>query len=274
MIPKIYITEWGKHVPWLFDMQLEQDLLISRVLVELFSNPHISDALAFRGGTALYKLFLTPAPRYSEDIDLVQRTSEPIGDILTEIRKILDPLLGEPKRKFGAGRVTITYRFNSEENPPTPMRLKIEINTREHFTVLGFVNKKFAMSSPWFEGKADVPTYQLEELMGTKLRALFQRHKGRDLFDLWYAFKQADLAPQKVVDIFYHYIEKQGLIITRAQYQQNLHEKAETDLYLEDVKPLLAPDLKKEWNVFEALKIMNTQIFPCLRGESWKGRSI
>ena len=73
MIPKIYITKWGEHVPWLFDMQLEQDLLISRALVELFSNPHISEALAFRGGTALYKLFLTPAPRYSEDIDLVQR---------------------------------------------------------------------------------------------------------------------------------------------------------------------------------------------------------
>ncbi|MGH2469017.1 MAG: nucleotidyl transferase AbiEii/AbiGii toxin family protein [Chloroflexota bacterium] len=40
------------------------------------------------------------------------------------------------------------------------------------------------MKSPWFTGSADVPTFALEELLGTKLRALYQRRKGRDLFDL------------------------------------------------------------------------------------------
>ena len=30
-------------------------------------------------------------------------------------------------------------------------------------------------------------TFKIDELMGTKLRALYQRTKGRDLFDLWLA---------------------------------------------------------------------------------------
>ena len=42
------------------------------------------------------------------------------------------------------------------------------------------------MDSPWFTGATDIITYELDELMATKLRALYQRRKGRDLFDIWY----------------------------------------------------------------------------------------
>ncbi len=59
---------------------MEQDLVISRALVELFSRKTIAENLAFRGGTALHKLHLAPAMRYSEDIDLVQmRDGETLG---------------------------------------------------------------------------------------------------------------------------------------------------------------------------------------------------
>ncbi len=74
MIPSDYITEWRAEAPWIEDSQVEQDLVISRALVEIFSHPHLSAALAFRGGTALYKLYVRPAARYSEDIDLVGLT--------------------------------------------------------------------------------------------------------------------------------------------------------------------------------------------------------
>lgn len=271
MIPKDFITEWRQHVPWLFDNQVEQDLLISRVLVELFSHDEIALSLAFRGGTALYKLFLKPAPRYSEDIDLVQIRAEPIGNVLSNIRTILDPIFGEPRRKFGAGRVTIVYRFESEEVPPTTLRLKVEINTREHFSVLGLTKKQFKVDSLWFRGKADIPTYHLAELMGTKLRALFQRNKGRDLFDLWYAFQHGDLVPEDVVDVFHHYLEHQGLNVTRAQFQQNLMAKAETDLYVADILPLLSPEVKNHWNVEEAVQVVESKILPRMRGAPWKG---
>ena len=71
LIPRDYITEWRARAPWVQDSQVEQDLVISRALVEIFSHPVLADGLAFRGGTALYKLYLMPPARYSEDIDLV-----------------------------------------------------------------------------------------------------------------------------------------------------------------------------------------------------------
>ncbi len=70
MIPRPHIAKWQKFAPWRDFAQVEQDLVISRTLVEIFSDDFLSSQLAFRGGTALHKLYLHPASRYSEDIDL------------------------------------------------------------------------------------------------------------------------------------------------------------------------------------------------------------
>jgi predicted nucleotidyltransferase component of viral defense system len=59
VIPRDYITEWRAREPWADNTQVEQDLAICRALVNVFWHPVLSDALAFRGGTALYKLYLT-----------------------------------------------------------------------------------------------------------------------------------------------------------------------------------------------------------------------
>ena len=98
MIPKDHITAWRAHAPWRLDAQVEQDLVISRALVELFSAPAVANSLIFRGGTALYKIYLTPPARYSEDIDLVQVRPEPIGETIDLARSVLDSWLGEPRR--------------------------------------------------------------------------------------------------------------------------------------------------------------------------------
>lgn len=63
MIPKDYITAWRAHAPWRQDAQVEQDLVISRAIVEMYRVDDIADRLAFRGGTAIYKLYVQPAAR-------------------------------------------------------------------------------------------------------------------------------------------------------------------------------------------------------------------
>ena len=65
----------------------------ARALVEIFSDSVLTGALAFRGGTALYKLYLTPPARYSEDIDLVQVAPGPAGPVMDALRDVLDPWL-------------------------------------------------------------------------------------------------------------------------------------------------------------------------------------
>lgn len=119
------------------------------------------DTLAFRGGTALYKLYLKPAARYSEDFDLVQIKAEPAGDMMGALRGVLDPWLGTPRWKQTEGRVTFSYRFESEDPTPVTLRLKVEVNTREHFAVYGFQQEPFTVASRWFDGAADITTYNL-----------------------------------------------------------------------------------------------------------------
>ena len=210
MIPRDYITQWRERAPWSEDFQVEQDLVISRALVEIFSDPVLGGALAFRGGTALYKLYLTPPARYSEDIDLVQVEPGPAGPMMDALRNALDPWLGQARWKQSEGRVTFGYRFPSEDVPAIRLRLKVEINTREHFAVLGFTKRPFLVESRWYSGRADITTFELDELLATKMRALYQRRKGRDLFDLAVGLAEGRSDAGRIVTAFREYMEREG----------------------------------------------------------------
>jgi predicted nucleotidyltransferase component of viral defense system len=241
VIPQAIITAWRTRAPWLLDEQVEQDLVIHRALIDAFSDPVLGSELAFRGGTALHKLVLAPAARYSEDIDLVQVKAKPFGDMMTALREKLAPWLGKPQWKQTQGRVTFVFRFDSEIPPVVPLRLKVEVNTREHFTVCGLVPKHVAVATPWFTGEADVMTYAPEELLGTKLRALYQRKKGRDLFDLAVALDALPaLDAAQVVACFEAYMKHGGHAVSRAEFEQNLEEKVSDPSFYGDVRPLLA----------------------------------
>lgn len=243
MIPLAFITEWQPMAPWQTLDMVEQDLIISRMLLDLYGDVDLRARLAFRGGTALYKLYLLPPARYSEDIDLVQIRAEPIGDTLDRIRVILAPWLGIPKHEVKKNAAKLYYRFESETHPGTWMRVKIEINTREHMPVKRIVEHPFSVASRWVTNSALISTYSLEELLGTKLRALYQRKKGRDLFDLDYAMRVCTIDSQAVVDAFVEYVSNQRLQITALQFRQNLHEKLADHQFGMDIMPLLRPDM-------------------------------
>ena len=240
MIPRAQIVAWRAKAPWSTDAQVEQDLVLSRALVEIYSDDDLRHLLAFRGGTALHKLYLNPPARYSEDLDFVQLRGAPAGDMISAIRRRLDPWLGTPRRARSAHTVTLTYGFSSEIAPVTPLRLKIEINSREHFNVLGHEMKVLDVENAWFSGRASVRTYALEELLGTKLRALYQRSKGRDLFDLAVALERApELNRTAVIRCFTKYAEHQGVQISRAQLRENLAAKLQDPGFGRDVEALL-----------------------------------
>lgn len=95
MIQAMNITAWSKTAPWAEQRQVEQDLIISRAIVELFSDILLAAELRFRGGTALNKLHFPEPLRYSEDIDLVRTTKGPIKPVVRRVREVLEPWLGE-----------------------------------------------------------------------------------------------------------------------------------------------------------------------------------
>ncbi len=268
MIPLDFISEWKQHAPWPQSYQVEQDLIVSRALVEIFNHPLLAESLAFRGGTALFKLHLSPV-RYSEDIDLVQVHPGPVGPVMDALQEKLNFWLGRPRRKQSEGRITLTYRMDSEEG--MPLRLKVEINSREHFTVLGYATRNFDVRSRWFSGSASIQTYQLDELLGTKVRALYQRKKGRDLFDLWLALTSVVVQPERVIHCFLHYLEQEGHQVSRAEFEQNLLEKLHDTGFSEDIGPLLIAG--SGYDFHEAANFIMNELAPLIPGDPWQGKA-
>ena len=244
MLPRRYIEEWKEQAPWPENGQVEQDLIIERALLQIFSDPILQKRLAFRGGTALHKLFLKPQVRYSEDIDLVQRKAGPIKEIITAIRNQLS-FLGKPVVKQKANNNTLVYRFQSEIPPVINLRLKVEINCREHFTVLGYNEIEHTIDNSWARGSCKLISFEKEEILGTKLRALYQRKKGRDLFDLYHAIRNLTLDSEKLVQCYREYmafsVDKPP---TQKQFILNMEQKLEDPDFEGDIYGLLRPGVK------------------------------
>lgn len=269
MIPRAHVTAWRASAPWPTDAQVEQDLVLSRALVEIFSLSAVAELIAFRGGSALHKLFLKQPGRYSEDIDLVQIAEGPIGPAIDTIRSTLDSWLGKPRRNQTQGRFTMLYRFETTSRPVQMMRLKVEINTREHFTVFGLYQPLFNIRNPWFAKQININTYRIEELLGTKLRALYQRKKGRDLYDLWLALTSLKIDDRKVVRCFERYLEHEGISISRAQFEKNMAAKLKDPAFLGDIDPLLPAGV--QYDTGNAGVVIQERLIARLRGEPWKG---
>lgn len=256
MIPQAYITAWRKKAPWQEDFQVEQDLVIERALMAIYSNEYLKERLAFRGGTALHKLYLSPAARYSEDIDLVQITAEPFGPIMDKLREVLSFLGDKPVRKQKQHNNTLVYRFDSEGG--IPLRLKVEVNCREHHSIFGIQEVKYVMQSAWFTGEVSISSYALAELLGTKMRALYQRRKGRDLFDIWFAITRHTIDPGAIIEAWKFYIAQEDNSISQRQFLENMEKKIADQDFLGDMKGLLRPGL--DYDVHEAYELVKKEV--------------
>ena len=260
MIPRANIIEWQQHAPWKTNAQIEQDLVICRTLIAIFSDAFLASSLAFRGGTALHKLYLHPQPRYSEDIDLVQIRPEPIKETIKRLQKQLSFIDAKSVVDSRKNNNTIRFRFDSEIQPIQPLRIKVEINCREHFAILDYQKFPFDVKSSWFNGSCNITTYRLEELLGTKLRALYQRRKGRDLYDLYKALIQVpELNEKEILQCYQKYMEfVVTQLPTRKQFIQNMEAKMKDNEFLGDITALIRSDEK--YNHEEAFDLIRAKL--------------
>lgn len=237
MIQHTHLTAWQTRAPWPKRSQIEQDLRLTRGVAVIFADSTLNKHLAMRGGTVLHKAHLAPAVRYSEDIDLV--LVKPIRtEVLDEhLRRVLTPVLGKPADSLVADAwLTIrnvlrpsrilrtTYRF-----VPLGLRreesIKVEINLNESASLYPLVNVELDTLDD--EGEAvriAARSYDINEMLGTKMRALMQREQGRDLFDLVHAWRlsEAGSTPYPVdgaksIGAFAWYLEKEGTHVGREE---------------------------------------------------------
>jgi predicted nucleotidyltransferase component of viral defense system len=270
VIPSQNIIAWGNVAPWAEQRQIEQDLIISRAMIDLFNDAFLREELRFRGGTALNKLHF-PAPlRYSEDIDLVRTREGPIGPVLDRVREVLDWL---GKANYAASPVAPSLIFRADAEDGGSLRLKVEINTRERNAYNGPVSMRHGVENDWFTGQADIATFSNEEMLATKLRALLERNKGRDLFDLAHGLQVFDgLDTGSVGALFAQYLDAQGKTLSRAQAEQRMLAKLVNPSFLADVRPLLAADAASalsDENINAAFMDVFTGLISQLPGDPW-----
>ena len=256
MLAQSDINNWRTKADWATDDQVEQDLIISICLVKLFSNPFLRERLAFRGDTALNKLIFPKALRYSEDIDMNRLENEAAGSIIDAIRDSLkDLFLKKAKFKSTDQSIKLTYIYPSiiGEN----RKLKMEINVRETLPQWEIVDYPFEVKSEFFSGKTIIRGFSKEEMIGTKIRALYQRKKGRDLFDL-YELGKLDLDWDKIVGSF----KKLDIGASREDFEKNMEEKMKGPVFIDDIAPLLPTDVGYDVNV--AYEWFKKEIMPRL----------
>ena len=272
MIPMMNIIAWSAKAPWPEMRQVEQDLVISRALVDLFADPTLRTELRFRGGTALNKLLFARPLRYSEDIDLVRTTAGPIGPILNGIRSVLEPWLGPASLDQSAVAPKLRFRAPAEDGSGE-IRLKIEINTREieAFDLPQAIG--FAVENPWFTGSADIAGFSREELLATKLRALLQRDKGRDLLDLAHALTVfPDLDTERIATILGLYLRRAEISISRAEAEKRMFAKLVSPRFVTDIRPLLSSEAAgklTEAAVRDAFADVFNKLITAMPGTPW-----
>ena len=273
MIPETNITAWSITAPWAEPRQIEQDLIISRALVEIFNHDLLSTELRFRGGTALNKVVFPEPLRYSEDIDLVRTTAGPIGPLLDAMREVLEPWLGQANYAASPVAPKLRFRVPAEDDPDAQLRLKVEINAAEIEAFDRPVSIPYTVENPWFTGKTTIASFSREELLATKLRALLQRDKGRDLFDLDHALDALpDLNLHRVVELFVRYLDQQGQAISRAEAEQRMLAKFARPDLLGDIRALLTPDRAESLDAAAgraAFLSVFTNVIALIPGDRW-----
>lgn len=170
MIPEAAVTAWSVDHAWPLPSQVEQDLLLSRAICAIAQHPYLGKELAFRGGTALHKLHLQRAFRYSEDLDYVRTTAGGISEITGALTGIGERLGFEVRTRIGV-HPKVYWRAGSHDG--VPLRIKIEINMFERWPSLPLAHVPHAVDSRWWSGSTSVQTFAPAELVATKIRALY-----------------------------------------------------------------------------------------------------
>ena len=115
------------------------------------------------------------------------------------------------------------------------------------------------IENSWFSGEAFIPSYELEELLGTKMRALYQRSKGRDLFDLYFALKNTSLSIYKILECYKKYMEfSNERAATSREFIINMEDKMKDVDFIGDIKGLFRPDFR--FNIDEAYKLVKQKL--------------
>jgi predicted nucleotidyltransferase component of viral defense system len=242
------IRTWADELGTPNNMLAELDLNLLQILDAITSNSTLRNKLYLKGGTAINKLYLKDLSRFSVDIDLNHVGSK--HDVLTErtalhnqVKNVILAdnsayIIKDRKRRYE--QTTIHVYYQSLVNG-LKQHIKIEISHIERFPILLPVKRQVRLPRGH---SSSIITYQLEELIATKIRALHDRRKGRDVYDLWSLSRSFTPDLAVIRKLFLYYFYKSQKAFNPKVFFPNLFTAAAENAFDDDVSNFKRPDIK------------------------------
>jgi predicted nucleotidyltransferase component of viral defense system len=193
---------------WLLDQGvIEKDYILGWLLAGIANHRALADAWVFKGGTCLRKCYYETY-RFSEDLDFTVMKGGPddpeeLGAIFTDIATWVREESGIElivddrsfrRRKNKRGNPTTEGRigYRGPNASPSIPKVKLDITTDEILTSRPVLRP---IGHPYSDrlSTSRVLSYSINELFGEKLRALAERCRPRDLYDVVHMHRHPDL---------------------------------------------------------------------------------
>jgi len=227
---------------------VEKDYVLGWLLAGIFDHPALAETWVFKGGTCLKKCYFETY-RFSEDLDftLTDESQLNVDFLVGAFRKISTWVYEQTgielpsdkvhfevfqnRRDRPAGQGRISYRGPIAPSSGDLPRIKLDL-TADEVLVLPPVDRP--VSHPYSdapEGAIKVRCYSYEEVFAEKVRALGERARPRDLYDVINLFRHDEFHPAAPVihDVLTKKCAFKGISIPTVAALALLREELEGD---------------------------------------------
>ncbi len=199
---------------------IERDYALGWALWGISQNSDLSKVLIFKGGTSLKKCYF-PDYRFSEDLDFTVAPGEKISEqaLIKNLKIICENIMSKSNIQFLTEKTTVKttrtiageeaykgtiYFIGPRGDQRNPLRIKFDIT---HFEIIVQTLQKKEIIHPYSDANeclCKILTYNIDEIIAEKMRALLQRTRPRDYYDIWYILKniQKSVSSKEVRRIF------------------------------------------------------------------------
>lgn len=192
---------------------IEKDYVLGWMLAGIFAHEELAENWIFKGGTCLKKCFFETY-RFSEDLDFtlrheanideafLKRVFAEVGNWIYDETGIEIPadqqefdIYRNPRGKLSC-QGKISYKGPVSPTRPLP-RIKLDLTADEHVVLPPETVEIFHPYSDAPEEGIEVLAYDYVEAFAEKFRALAERTRPRDLYDVVNLYRNADARPEQ-----------------------------------------------------------------------------
>lgn len=195
---------------------IEKDYALSWILWGLFRRTRLRESLVFKGGTCLRKCYIEDY-RFSEDLDFTAVAEVDVESCLAEIAAACAEIAQTTNLDFEVERLSLRALenaggetnlqgqiFYSGPRKSSHARIKLDISLNESLVAGAEPRELLHVYDDAAEVATVVPCYSLSEIFAEKMRALLQRNRARDLYDVWWLLghRAHELDARATLEIF------------------------------------------------------------------------